>query len=140
MAIKMAKQGVNICEFRNQWSFSRFEYLLWCWHLIHFWVFEVKTPAQLFGYFHSVDTFFSAKSPDIYLFTFKYALYALYNLMPLSFYGFQNVLCHTKRWFLFSKFGFCASTKVFEEALNAIKCLDWHKTFRDLWKDKALIF
>lgn len=30
----------------------------------------------------------------------------------------QNILCHIKRWFLFSKFGFFAGTKVFEEALS----------------------
>ena len=29
----------------------------------------------------------------------------------------------------FIKFGFCAGTKVFEEALNAIQFLDWLKTF-----------
>ena len=31
--------------------------------------------------------------------------------------------CQTKRWFAFSKMGFCAGTKSFEEALNAIKLL-----------------
>ena len=40
-----------------------------------------------------------------------------------------NILCQNKRWFAFSKIGFCAGTKVFEEALNAIKFLDWLKTF-----------
>ena len=30
----------------------------------------------------------------------------------------SNILCQTKRWFEFSKIGFCASTKVFEEAMN----------------------
>ena len=35
-----------------------------------------------------------------------------------------NILCQTK-----SKIGFCAGTKVFEEALNAIKFLDWLKKF-----------
>ena len=38
-----------------------------------------------------------------------------------------NILCQTKRWFVFSKIGFCASTKVFEEALNAVKFLGWFK-------------
>ena len=32
-----------------------------------------------------------------------------------------NDLCQTKRWFAFRKIGFCAGTKVFEEALNAVK-------------------
>jgi hypothetical protein len=66
----------------------------------------------------------------------------------LSFYRSQNVLCQskffvsdqkfiyilcqTKRWFAFSKIGSCAGTKVFEEALNAVKFLDRHKTFWDL--------
>ena len=40
-----------------------------------------------------------------------------------------NILCQTKRWFAFSKIGLCASTKVFEEALNAVKFLDWQKIF-----------
>ena len=40
-----------------------------------------------------------------------------------------NILCQTKRWFAFSKIGFCAGTKVFEEALNAVKFLGWLKTF-----------
>ena len=31
--------------------------------------------------------------------------------------------------FAFSIIGFCASTKVFEEALNAVKFLGWHKIF-----------
>ena len=35
-----------------------------------------------------------------------------------------NILCYTKRWFAFSKIGFYASTKVFEEALNSVKILD----------------
>ena len=36
-----------------------------------------------------------------------------------------NFLCQTKRWFAFSKIGFYAGTKVFEEALNAVKFLSW---------------
>ena len=63
----------------------------------------------------------------------------------LSFYRSQNVLCwykffepalkfiyilcHTKIWFAFSKIGFSASTKVFEEALNAVNVLVWSKFF-----------
>ena len=37
----------------------------------------------------------------------------------LHFVAVTNILCQTKRWFASSKIGFCASTKVFEEA---IKC------------------
>ena len=44
-------------------------------------------------------------------------------------YQFINTLCQTKRWFAFSKIGFCAGTKVFEEALNAVKFLGWLKKF-----------
>ena len=40
-----------------------------------------------------------------------------------------NILRQTKRWFAFSKIGFCAGTKVFEEALNAVKFLGWLKKF-----------
>jgi hypothetical protein len=36
-----------------------------------------------------------------------------------------NILCQTK----FRKIGFCAGTKVFEEALNAVKFLYWIKKF-----------
>ena len=39
------------------------------------------------------------------------------------------VLCHTKRWFAFSKIVFCSGTKVFEEALSAVKFLGWFKKF-----------
>ena len=41
----------------------------------------------------------------------------------------KNILCQTKRWFAFSKIGFCAGTKVFEEALNAVKFLGLLKEF-----------
>ena len=34
-----------------------------------------------------------------------------------------------KKWFAFSKIGFCAGTKVFEEALDAVKFLGWLKKF-----------
>ena len=43
--------------------------------------------------------------------------------------AFTNILYQTKRWFAFSKIGFCASTKVSEEALNFVKCLGWLKIF-----------
>jgi hypothetical protein len=43
-----------------------------------------------------------------------------------------NILCQTKRFFAFSKIGFCAGTKVFEEALNAVKFWGWLKIFWDL--------
>ena len=44
-------------------------------------------------------------------------------------YCASHILCQTKRWFAFSKIGFCAGTKVFEEALNAVKFLGWLKKF-----------
>ena len=43
-----------------------------------------------------------------------------------------KILCQTNSWFAliaFSKIGFCAGTKVFEEALNAVKFLGWLKKF-----------
>ena len=40
-----------------------------------------------------------------------------------------NILCQTKRWFAFSKIVFCTCTKVFEEALNAVKFWGWFKKF-----------
>ena len=42
---------------------------------------------------------------------------------------FINILWQTKRWFAYSKIGFYAGTKVFEEALNAVKVLGWLKKF-----------
>ena len=44
----------------------------------------------------------------------------------------QNILRHVKgqgRWFAVSNIGFCAGTKVFEEALNAVEFLSWLKKF-----------
>ena len=40
-----------------------------------------------------------------------------------------NILRKTKRWFAFTKIGFCDGTKGFEEALNAVKFLGWLKKF-----------
>ena len=49
--------------------------------------------------------------------------------MYLHIVAVTNILCQTNRPFAFSKIGFCVGTKVFEESLNAIKFLDWLKTF-----------
>ena len=40
-----------------------------------------------------------------------------------------NIFCQKKRWFAFSKIGFCAGTNVFEEALNPVKFLGWLEKF-----------
>ena len=40
-----------------------------------------------------------------------------------------DILCHTKRWFPSSKFSICDGRKVFQEAINSIKFLDWLKIF-----------
>jgi hypothetical protein len=46
---------------------------------------------------------------------------------------YQSQTFYINKLFLFSKFGFCYGTKVFEEALlNTITFLDWPKTFWDL--------
>ena len=50
-----------------------------------------------------------------------------------------NILCQNKRGFVFSKIGLCAGTKVFEEALNAIKFLDWLKKFGPAQKTLGLV-
>ena len=49
--------------------------------------------------------------------------------MYLHIVAVTNILWQTKRWFAFSKIGFCAGTKGFEEALNAVKFLGWLKKF-----------
>ena len=65
----------------------------------------------------------------------SYVDYACVITYALSLYRYQNILgwskflCQTKRWFAFSKIGFCAGTKGFEEALNAVKFLGWLKKF-----------
>ena len=41
----------------------------------------------------------------------------------------QKNLCRTKRWFPFSKFGFCAITQVFEEALRPGICVKYFLSF-----------
>ena len=41
----------------------------------------------------------------------------------------QTFFVIQKRLFAFSKFASCAGTKVFEEALYAVKFLGWHKIF-----------
>ena len=41
----------------------------------------------------------------------------------------KNILCWTKRQFAFSKIGFSAGTKGFEESLSAVKFLCWLKKF-----------
>ena len=40
-----------------------------------------------------------------------------------------NILCQPKKGFAFNIIGFCASTKVFGEALNAVKFFGWVKKF-----------
>ena len=56
---------------------------------------------------------------------FEPALKFIYvHIVPVT-----NILCHTKRWFSFSKIDFCAGTKVFEEALNAVKFFGSLKKF-----------
>ena len=47
----------------------------------------------------------------------------------LNIVAVTKILCQTKRWFAFSKISFCAGTKVFEVALNAVKFLGWLKKF-----------
>ena len=54
----------------------------------------------------------------------SYQKFIYVHIVPVT-----NILCQNKRWFAFSNIGFCAGTKVFEEALNAIKFLDWLKKF-----------
>ena len=49
--------------------------------------------------------------------------------MYLRIEAVTNILCQSKRWFAFNKIGFCVGTKVFEEALNAVKFLGWLKIF-----------
>ena len=49
--------------------------------------------------------------------------------MYLHILAVTHILCQTKRLFAFSKIGFCAGTKCFEEALNTVKFLGWLKKF-----------
>ena len=45
------------------------------------------------------------------------------HIIDLHIVPVPNLLCQTKRLFTFSNFGYCASTKHFGAALNAIKLL-----------------
>ena len=63
--------------------------------------------------------------PNFGLVQFFFAIQNFY----LQFVAVINILCRTKTWFAFSKIDFCAGTKVFEEALNAVKFLGWFKKF-----------
>ena len=60
----------------------------------------------------------------------KFLFYCLVLLhFPKCFLPVQtliDILYRNKRWFPFSKFDFCAGTKVYEDALNMIKFLDLH--------------
>ena len=47
----------------------------------------------------------------------------------IYFVPIPKILCHTNKLFPLSKFGFCAGTKVLEEALNAVKFSGWLKKF-----------
>ena len=49
--------------------------------------------------------------------------------MYLHIVAVTNILCQTNRPFAFSKIGVWDGTKVFEEALNAVKFLGWLKKF-----------
>ena len=51
------------------------------------------------------------------------------NLSTYIFCHSQKFCARPKKWFAFSKIGFCVGTKVFEEAINAVKCLGWLKRF-----------
>ena len=57
-----------------------------------------------------------------------YTLFCARPKIDLHIVPVTNLLCQTKRSFTFSK-GFCASTKFFEPALNAIQFLVYSKTF-----------
>ena len=83
-----------------------------------YWDFLIFPPSyvcpvllQVPKYFVPVQIY--CAGPKIYL-----------HIVPVT-----NILCQTKRWIAFSKIGFCAGTKVFENALNAVKFLGWLKKF-----------
>ena len=49
--------------------------------------------------------------------------------MYLHIVAVTKILCQTKILFAFSQIGFCADTKVFEEAINVVKFMGWLKKF-----------
>ena len=81
-------------------------------HSKHF-LFVYLCLVRLHGakYFVPVQIF--CVGPKIYL-----------HIVPVT-----TILCQTRRWFECSKIAFFACTKVFEEALNAVKFLSWLKKF-----------
>ena len=94
--------------------------------------------TYLLLYFHKVIEFDNIYA-GVLLFIGKYMIYVLVLLQVQNVLGWSKcfvpdqkfiyILWQSKRWFAFSKSGFCAGTKVFEEALNAVKFLGWLKKF-----------
>ena len=103
---------IGICFFHKEFR----------WHLVPEIQFQIQHRIILFVYYCLV---FLQVPKCIVLVQIFWASPKIYlHIVPVT-----NSLCQTKRWFAFSKIGFCAATKVFEEALNAVKFLGWLKKF-----------
>ena len=100
--IKHDLLAIHWCNRADQISTYECQMLIWFLCLVLLQVEKCFVLVQIF-----------CVGPNIYL-----------HIVPVT-----NILCQTKRWFAFSKIGFCAGTKVFEEALNAVKCLGWLEKF-----------
>ena len=119
-ALLLWSDNLKMKKIKINWSFkSSFKSLItfsFCWK----W--KVVTPfSPLFialSFYSSVPKKFGL----VHIFFVRPKIYL--HIVPVT-----NILCQTKRWFAFSKIGFCAGTKVFEEALNAVKFLSWLKKF-----------
>ena len=86
------------------------------------------------------------KSQEYWVLTYALSFYRSRNVLGWSkfFVPDQKFICilwqsqafcaRKKRCFAFSKIGFCAGTKVFEEALNAVKFLGWLKNIWTITK------
>ena len=83
-----------------------------------------------FWYYKKILSYAYQKKKDESNWNLKFLFYCLVLLhFPKCVLPVQtliDILYRNKRWFPFSKFDFCAGTKVYEDALNMIKFLDLH--------------
>ena len=83
---------------------------------------EARTKQGVQFYFHFIILKNAADYYIVLLLVQKYyVLVQIFCAIPkidLHTVPVPNLLCKTKRWFPFSKFSFCAGTKLFQVALN----------------------
>ena len=123
-------------------KFENFEILgfgLWVWPSIFFWPLKVfwdlwclRSPVVCKNHISQVTQPMLQLRPnptELRSMDYYHQIFCVVPKIYLHIVPVTNILCQNKRWFAFSKIVFCAGTKVFEEALNAVKFLGWLKKF-----------